>query len=335
MSPPQKKRTLSDGCKGKDVQGVQRAVYVAVRALGKAPLNARNGTYGDGTISDIKTFQRALGIEPSGNTGQPTLNALWPHMDAYGRALYFKAQIGAAPELPNGKLEHGAKGDRVRAAQQMMWRALGESSQNARNSVYGDGLAADVRHYLGIIDAAPGDGRQISQKLWTMLYGFGDEYARELADKAPAGGSDRSELVTWAEWYVAQHGSAYAQIRPYQRDDPPKNPLRNDCSGSSSHIMKLAGFPDPSGNGYNGHGYTGTMMHAGWKVELPRSGAGGLLAGDLVFYGGSASDPQHVAMMLDAGRLFTFGSNPPTITPYASYWTSGRRYEIGARRVIK
>ena len=334
MSAPQKKRTISGGEVGKDVQGVQRALW---QALGADSKNARNGNAGDQTIADLKAFQRSVGIEPTGSMGQPTLNALWPSIDAYGESLYFRAKIGSATNLPNGKLTYGGKGNRVRAAQQMLWRALGEASQNARNSTYGDGLAADVRHFHGLIDAAPTDGRTINQSVWEMLWGFGDDYAHELANAAGSGGTSadqRSNLVTWAEWYVATSGK-YVQARPYQRDAPPVEPLKNDCSGSVSHLFKLAGLPDPSGNGFNGTGYTGTMVGAGKKVAMPKSGADGLLAGDLVFYGGSPGyDTQHVVTMLDRGRIFTFGDTPPTITTYAAYWTSGRRYDVGARRLV-
>ena len=331
MSAPAKKRTLAGGERGKDVQAVQRALGVAVDPSHSSP----TGTFGDGTSADLKAFQASKGIQASGSMGQPTLDALWPSFDAYGRSLYFRAKIGDAPELPHGKLTAGMTGKRVSAAQRMCWRALGTASKNARNGVYGDGLAADVRQFHGIIDAEPTDGETINATVWQMLYGFGDEYARDLAGD-PLGDSDdaRSELVTWAEWYVAQRGSVYSQNRPYQRDDPPDPPLVNDCSGSAHHLCKLAGLPDPSGNGFNGSGYTGTMVDAGTRVELPYSGADGLKAGDLVFYGGGSGPTTHVVIMLDGGRLFTFGSEPPTITTYAGYWTSGRRYDVGARRLV-
>jgi len=334
MSAPKKKRTIAGGESGKDVQGVQRGLW---KALGPDSHNARNGNAGDWTIHDLKEFQRRNGIEASGSMGQPTLDALWRHVDAYGRALYFRAKIGKPSPLPDGALRYGAKGDRVRAAQQMLWRALGDEAQNARNATYGEGLAADVRHFHGIIDAAPTDGRTINENVWAMIWAFGDEYAHELAGSAGAGGSSadlRSNLVTWAEWYVAT-GGWYLQARPYQRDAPPVEPLENDCSGSIHHLFKLAGLPDPSGNDFNGTGYTGSMVDAGRKVAMPKSGSAGLLAGDLIFYGGSPGyDTTHVATMLDGGRLYTFGSNPPTITTYAGYWTSGRRYDVGARRVL-
>lgn len=329
---PQKKRGLSGGEQGKDVQAVQRAVWAALCDAGVEPTNARNGTYGTQTTIDVQSWQLIAGIEATGKTGQPTLASLWPYFDAYGRSLYFKAKIGQAALLPNGRLVTGNQGDRVRAAQQMMWRGLGDESRNLRNRVYGDGLEADVRHFLGIADLAPGDGNQITQSLWEMMWAFGDDYAHELAGGAPTTGADvRSNLVTWAEWYVAT-GGQYVQARPYQRDVPPVEPLRNDCSGSIHHLYRLAGGPDPSGCGFDGSGYTGTMQVRGSRLELDDPG---LEAGDCVFYGGSyGGESQHVAMLLDQDRLFTFGSNPPTITLFGVYWVDGLRGDIGARRYM-
>jgi peptidoglycan hydrolase-like protein with peptidoglycan-binding domain len=328
----QKKRGLSGGENGKDVQAVQRAVSKALQAVDLTATNAQNGQYGENTISDVAAWQGTQSIKPTGQTGQPTLASLWPYMDAYGVSLYFKAKIGVASDLPDGRLVLGQQGNRVRAAQQMLWRALGDESRNARNGVYGEGVSADVRHYLGVADLAPGDGKQISQSLWEMLWAFGDEYAHDLVQKAdtPAPGSGvRSNLVTEAEDYVRLGGS-YAQVRPYQRHDPLANAaLRNDCSGSIHHLMLVSGGPDPSARGFDGAGYTGTMLEHGDRVEL----GPGLVAGDCVFYG-SGPTAQHVAMILDQGRLFTFGSNPPTITLYSTYWTSGRRADLGARRYI-
>jgi peptidoglycan hydrolase-like protein with peptidoglycan-binding domain len=328
---PALKRGLTGGEQGKDVQGVQRAVYAALLDNDVTPRNGRTGTYGEHTIADVQAWQRLAGIEPTGNTGQPTLDSLWPSMDAYGRSLYFKSKIGAAPALPEGALWQGMSGDRVRALQQMLWRALEGESVNARNRTYGEGVTEDVALFLEIADIE-GDGERCSQNVWEMCYGFGDPYAHELA--AEAGGSSssvRSELVTQAEWY-ARTGGSYVQARPYQADVPPRTPLRNDCSGSIHHLFKIAGGPDPSGRGFDGQGYTGTMQDRGSRHELGSS----LKAGDCVFYGDQGGGiASHVVMMLDASRLFTFGSTPPTITTYGSYWTDGRRHDIGARRYLE
>lgn len=328
---PQKKRGLSGGESGKDVQAVQRAVAKGLEAVEEVAHSAATGTYGDGTRADVKRWQELNGIEATGKVGQPTLSSLWFCFDAYGRSLYFKAKIGQAPPLPNGELRYGMSGDRVRALQQMLWRALGSSSENIRNGVYGEGVASDVALFRHVADVA-GDGETVDPGLWAMLYGFGDEYARSLAAEDDPDGAEavRSELVTWAEWYVAT-GGHYLQARPYQRDDPPREPLQNDCSGSIHHLFLLSGGPDPSGNDFNGSGYTGTMQGRGMRRELEAAPA----AGDCVFYGGEpGGESSHVAMHLGDGRLFTFGSDPPTITPYSTYWTSGRRADIGARRYL-
>lgn len=326
------KRGLTGGEQGKDVQAVQRAVYAALLAVDVTPRNARNGVYGEHTIADVQAWQRLAGIEATGNTGQPTFDSLWPSMDAYGRSLYFKAKIGAAPPLPHGALWQGMSGDRVRALQQMLWRALESESVNARNRTYGEGVVQDLELYLEIADLE-GDGERCSQSLWEMCYGFADAYARELAgDAAGSSSSVRSELVTHAEWYARTSGT-YVQARPYQADVPARTPLRNDCSGSIHHLFKLAGGPDPSGRGFDGQGYTGTMQDRGRRLELE---AAPLAAGDCVFYGDQGGGiAAHVVMMLDASRLFTFGSTPPTITTYAAYWPAGRRYDIGARRYLE
>lgn len=330
---PQKKRGLVGGEQGKDVQAVQRAVFKALDQGGQGGTNARNGVYGEFTMRDVATFQLFEGIEATGRTGQPTLSALWPTFDQYGVSLYFKAKVGGpAPALPAGGLWYGMSGDRVRALQQMLWRSLGLDSRNLRNGVFGDGVTDDLELWYRLADLDDADPTVVTPDQWAMLYGFADDYARSLAaEDAPAGSTIvRSELVTWAEWYVAT-GGTYVQARPYQGDVPPQAPLRNDCSGSIHHLFKLAGGPDPSGNGFNGSGYTGTMETRGLRRELDASP----LAGDCVFYGGdpgSGTGSTHVAMHLGDGRIFTFGSNPPTICPFASYWTSGRRADIGARR---
>ena len=323
---PALKRGLKGGEVGKDVQGVQRAVYAARSSSGESPRNGRTGTYGEHTIADVKAWQRRVGIDATGNTGQPTLDSLWPSMDAYGRSLYFKAKIGQAPALPHGELCYGWSGDRVRALQQMLWRALESASVNARNATFGQGVSDDLALFAEVADLNPEpDDRACEQGVWEMLYGFADAYARDLAQDAggePAG--VRSELVTHAEWYTAT-GGRYLQARPYQGDVPARTPLENDCSGSIHHLFKLAGGPDPSGRGFDGQGLHGHDAGSRRAVDL----GGALLAGDCVFYGDQGGGiASHVAMMLDASRLFTFGSTPPTITAFASYWTSraARRY---------
>jgi cell wall-associated NlpC family hydrolase len=335
IAAPKKKRTLSEGCSGKDVQAVQRALVKGLAAKGQPSVLAVTGTFGEGTRTDLVTFQRCHGIDASGEMGQPTLGALWAYVDDYGTSLYLRAKLGQPTQLP-GPLKLGAKGDRVRAAQQAFWRMLGGQTQNIRNSVFGAGLQGDVGFFAGLTDQDLASD-QISQGTWECVWGFMDEYAMQLArgaTNADAGsrspGAVRSNLITLAEDYVATQNT-YLQNRPYDRGalDPV---LRGDCSGSIHRLYQQAGGPDPSGNDFDGSGYTGTMQTRGEEVSLSESL---MLAGDCTFYGDQGGGvAAHVAMYLGSGRLYTFGDDPATITSFGGYWRSGLRSDIGARRYL-
>jgi len=125
---------------------------------------------------------------------------------------------------------------------------------------------------------------------------------------------------------------SYSQSRPIQLVGPDHLPTHGDCSGSVTMIYEAAGFADPNGRGYDGYGYTGTLVAHGHPVK--RSD---IQPCDLVFYGSSsarpgfpAGSPTHVAMVMDRkGAIFTFGSDPgPSIRriDYRSDLHSVRRY---------
>jgi cell wall-associated NlpC family hydrolase len=334
-SAPKKKRTLSAGCSGKDVQAVQRALQAALKAKGQKTVLSPTGTFDDGTTADMQTFQKSHGIGASGEMGQPTLSALWDYVDDYGTSLYLRAKLGQPTKLAS-PIGYGAKGDRVRAAQQAFWRAFGSQTQNIRNSVFGAGLQGDIGWFATLTDQSL-NTKQISQGTWECLWAFMDDYAMSLAEKSASADSGsksdsavRSNLVSLAEDYVALQNT-YLQNRPYDRG-PLQAVLRGDCSGSIHRLYQQAGGPDPSGNGFNGSGYTGSMQSRGSKVALSTSA---MSAGDCTFYGDQGDGvAQHVAMYLGSDRLFTFGSNPATITSFSSYWRSGLRSDIGARRYL-
>jgi cell wall-associated NlpC family hydrolase len=335
IAAPKKKRTLCEGNAGKDVQAVQRALVAGLKAKGQKSVLAVTGTFGTGTTSDMITFQRSHGIGASGEMGQPTLDQLWGYVDDYGTSLYLRARLGE-PTLLSEPIRKGAKGDRVRAAQQAFWRMLGGQTQNIRNGVFGDGLQGDIGFFAGLTDQTISTD-QITQGTWECIWAFMDEYAISLAEKTASvdSGPDslsavRSSLVTLAEDYVATKNT-YAQNRPYDRG-PLEPVLRGDCSGSIHRLYQLAGGPDPSGQSFDGTGYTGTMQTRGSKIALTHSA---MAAGDCCFYGDQGSGvAQHVAMYLGNDRLYTFGSNPATITSFSSYWRSGLRGDIGARRYL-
>jgi cell wall-associated NlpC family hydrolase len=169
---------------------------------------------------------------------------------------------------------------------------------------------------------------------WVALWAFGDDRAKELARKVIATPDDviRQKIRSWGEWYVQNRSRiTYAQIRPYPKTG--KLPMRTDCSGSSTHVLFMAGCKnDPHRRGYDGQGYTGTMYTNGKRIGL--SNLKDLRPGDCVFYGNQGGGiPSHVVIVIGPGdRALNFGSNPPHFVNIGTYWRSNLRTDVGARR---
>lgn len=87
----------------------------------------------------------------------------------------------------------------------------------------------------------------------------------------------------------------YAQIRPMRNIHltKPVYPMTMDCSESVTCLCKWAGLKDPNGFGYNGRGYTGTLLdHLPHYYDPANANVGALV----VFGPGTG---QHVAMVLE------------------------------------
>jgi hypothetical protein len=83
---------------------------------------------------------------------------------------------------------------------------------------------------------------------------------------------------------------------------PPAVPHYEDCSSFATWLYWVAGAPDPNGRGFDGYGFTGTMIQNGHLVGLAQ-----LEPGDLVFYGTRAV-PSHVATYVGGGKVVSHGS---------------------------
>jgi len=99
---------------------------------------------------------------------------------------------------------------------------------------------------------------------------------------------------------------------------PPENGFSTDCSGHSTCAYYWArketgvAVPDPNGNGYNGYGYTGTLVNNP-KVSAPYQ------VGDLGLYGPSLSATSHVVTCYQAGdvSLSRWCSHGSEAAPYS------------------
>jgi peptidoglycan hydrolase-like protein with peptidoglycan-binding domain len=104
---------------------------------------------------------------------------------------------------------------------------------------------------------------------------------------------------------------------------PPNYPNYADCSSFATWAYWVAGAADPNGLGYNGYGYTGTLINHGRRISRSQ-----LQPGDLVFYGHNYI-PSHVAIYVGGGRIVSHGSESgPLLLPvgYRSDIHSYRSY---------
>lgn len=94
----------------------------------------------------------------------------------------------------------------------------------------------------------------------------------------------RDLLVHALHWGICHQPEIhYGQVRPITRVKPgqlPALPWTTDCSGSGTTLCQYAGVPDPNGLGYNGQGFTGSLLNHLAHVRL-----GQLRPGDPVVFG--------------------------------------------------
>jgi hypothetical protein len=103
----------------------------------------------------------------------------------------------------------------------------------------------------------------------------------------------RQAIVSAARWGLANEPRIhYGELRPIPLGRT--LPLTTDCSGFVTVCYYLAGAPDPNGRGYDGSGFTGTLL--GWLRAIAPATA---RRGDLVVWG--AYPGRHVALVLEPG----------------------------------
>jgi len=135
-------------------------------------------------------------------------------------------------------------------------------------------------------------------------------------------------------WYNNRMAIRYSQYRPMEVLKPPRVPLHWDCSGFVTNCWYGGGGPDPNGRGYDGQGYTGTLIAHGHRVDMSA-----MKVGDLVFYGYTPysypgfnkGDPTHVAIYVGNGMILSLGHYPMIYAKYTyrSDLNHFRHYDVG------
>ena len=113
----------------------------------------------------------------------------------------------------------------------------------------------------------------------------------------------RAAIVAHAKWGL-HHASEihYEQRRPMDGLlHVHKLPLYTDCSGYVTLCYKWAGAPDPNGYGYNGQGYTGTLLNHMRQIMKSQ-----LRPADLIVYGYFPGE--HVVIYIGNGMCISQGS---------------------------
>lgn len=125
-------------------------------------------------------------------------------------------------------------------------------------------------------------------------------------------------LAYWARetaqyaWRYTEGGARF-EIVDNKIHNPRQNGLWSDCSSGVTDLYWLAGLPDPNGLGYNGQGYTGTLIVHG--KSAPSFAA--LPTGGMVFYSTNGQTSTHVAMKIDGSNVWSHGGDPgPSLIPY-------------------
>lgn len=109
----------------------------------------------------------------------------------------------------------------------------------------------------------------------------------------------RQKIAVEARWAISHapdiHYTEGGLRMGWVRAHALKLPAYEDCSSSITGLYCVAGAPDPNGLGYDGQGYTGTMMQHCRRL----AGAGAAMLCDLVIWLDAQGDSHHVAMVID------------------------------------
>lgn len=230
------------------------------------------------------------------------------------------------------ELRYGMSNKAVLAFQNAVHRALAELNlphENARNKGFGHYTGRDLCRFRRAVmrQKGPINCKAIGSDVWKAIQPWLGDYDRSLirqhnravaaaraevkarrlaAKKANQPATLRARVKAVALRHYAERAHyVYRQYRPMP--DCLFCPVayrRLDCSSSFTLHHKEGGAPDPNGRGYDGQGYTGTLVNRGHWTSNPQPG-------DAFFYGDQGGGvPGHVVTAVSAATGVSFGSTP-------------------------
>jgi putative peptidoglycan binding protein/NlpC/P60 family protein len=212
-------------------------------------------------------------------------------------------------------LKVGSVGRDVRAIQRALRRAGFRPKTDPTTDVYDDRLKGQVSDFQRARGLAPADG-EIGADEYGALKTFIDRFGRFLIQRAAKAALEanntRKKIVAAArlcfdhrdEIHYTQNIEDMSRPRRMEgvrlKLKPPDFPKNEDCSSFVTWCYFAAGADDPNGFGYNGAGSTHSQSPRGTEMSQPR-------LGDLVFYGPSRSEINHVNLYVGGGKIIGHG----------------------------
>jgi peptidoglycan hydrolase-like protein with peptidoglycan-binding domain len=217
-------------------------------------------------------------------------------------------------------LRVGSRGRDVRAVQRALRKAGFRPKERKISNAFGAKMKEEVKNFQRASGLRPVDG-EMGKDTFKALRPHFDAYGRWLLKKAAQArkkaNTPRQKIVAAAHLGYQNRASIhYSQDtsvgqsvagRDRRRMDgvrnklrPPKHPSFEDCSSFVTWCYWVADATDPNGVGFNGTGNTATQIAHGHEVSAPRPG-------DLVFYGHSHGNINHVTLYVGNGRVISHG----------------------------
>lgn len=226
------------------------------------------------------------------------------------------------PIIPLARhLSMGMKGRDVTAVQYALRHAgVREGKPTGRYGKATKHQVGEFKRHAGIKDEN-GYGTHTHKHLWPEFGIRARRLYREAANNIGKSQVVHDVVAAGMLGYEERAYIHYTQGPDRMKDfaPPPNVPNDTDCSAFDTWCYKSGGAPDPNGFGYNGYGFTGTMLEHGTQIATP-------VVGCLVFYGHPVS---HVALYIGNGRVISHGSEAGPLlldVHYRSDFNQYRRY---------